>query len=237
MFKQELYVLKRAFRLLPLTKKSQRSKFIKRLRVYISSYVEKINKTLHEGLLLVLHQEVKTKSTLNKNLKLFSLFITFTLYLFLSPHGAVNAVFPEKVIPPKTEKAVVTINEQVTIEKVPTFKAPVRGYISTRFSAFHQGIDIPNPVGTPILPVTEGEVTFAGYSNAGYGNLVIIKHKLGYESLYAHLSKIDVGVGQKVQENTLIGRVGSTGFSTGNHLHLEIHIDGVAVNPLRFVSP
>lgn len=86
---------------------------------------------------------------------------------------------------------------------------------------FHGGIDIAAPKGTSVLASASGEVVFAG-KKGGYGNLIVIKHILGYESRYGHLSKIRVKVGALIKKGELIGDVGSTGRSTGPHLHFEV---------------
>lgn len=118
---------------------------------------------------------------------------------------------------------------------------PVSGSISSRFgersssrSSVHTGLDISAPMGTGVRPISAGTVTFAGYSGS-YGNLIKIDHGNGIESWYAHCSAIYVGVGQNVDTSTTISAVGSTGNSTGPHLHLEIRIGGTAVNPQNYL--
>lgn len=100
-------------------------------------------------------------------------------------------------------------------------------------SSFHRGIDIAAPTGTPVGAARSGTVVFAGWSTAGYGNLVRIRHVDGFETWYGHFSSIAVSVGQQVSQGQTIGRVGSTGLSTGPHLHLEVHDNGVAIDPFR----
>jgi murein DD-endopeptidase MepM/ murein hydrolase activator NlpD len=77
-----------------------------------------------------------------------------------------------------------------------------------------------------------GVVTFAGWNSGGYGNLVIVRHRLGFETWYAHLSRIAATRGEAVSGGTLIGYVGSTGYATGPHLHFEAHHDGIAFDPV-----
>lgn len=105
--------------------------------------------------------------------------------------------------------------------------------ISQDFTGTHPGMDLTDPVGTPIHPVADGTVIYAGTILFGYGRHVIVKHDDHLESLYAHMSRIDVREGQKVTKATQLGEVGATGWATGNHLHLEIHVDGTATNPLE----
>ena len=103
-------------------------------------------------------------------------------------------------------------------------------------SAMHAGIDLSGPVGTPIYATADGLITTAGYNSGGYGNLVKIDHGRGIETRYGHLSKMSVYAGQRVKRGEMIGRMGSTGRSTGSHLHYEVRIDGRAVNPVPFMK-
>ncbi len=121
---------------------------------------------------------------------------------------------------------------------------PAPGYISSYFgvrpdpfdgqSARHTGIDIATPYGTPVHAVAEGMVTFAGVRR-GYGNVVEIDHGNGYMTRYAHNSKLDVHPGRHVQVGDVIALAGSTGRSTGSHVHFEVWYHGRVVNPLAFV--
>ncbi len=109
--------------------------------------------------------------------------------------------------------------------------APVGDRFGPRGSTWHPGVDYPAASGTPVGAAGRGCVSFAGYDSGGYGNLVIITHRLGTATLYAHLSSIDVRNGQCVTGHDRVGRVGSTGRSTGPHLHFEIRVRGAAVDP------
>ena len=102
-----------------------------------------------------------------------------------------------------------------------------------RGATWHPGLDFPAPAGTAVGAAGRGCVGFAGYDSGGYGNLVVIRHRLGVTTLYAHLSSIAVHRGQCVVGHDLIGRVGTTGFSTGPHLHFEVRVRGAAVDPRR----
>ncbi len=104
----------------------------------------------------------------------------------------------------------------------------------TRGMAMHTGIDFRAPSGTPVKAAAAGKIVESGHAG-GYGNMVEIDHGNGITSRYAHLSVLDVDVGETVQKGTVIGRVGSTGRSTGPHLHYETRIDGEATDPLRFL--
>jgi murein DD-endopeptidase MepM/ murein hydrolase activator NlpD len=103
-------------------------------------------------------------------------------------------------------------------------------------AARHAGIDLAAPIGTPIYATADGTVSNAGYNNGGYGNLIKVDHGRGIETRYGHLSAILVSPGQHVARGQLIGRMGSTGRSTGSHLHYEVRIDGRAVNPIPFMK-
>jgi murein DD-endopeptidase MepM/ murein hydrolase activator NlpD len=100
---------------------------------------------------------------------------------------------------------------------------------------FHYGIDIAGPQGTVIKAYANGTVTRAQFSG-GYGNYIVINHGGGLSTLYAHLSKIEVGVGTKVKVGQRIGLMGSTGVSTGSHLHFEVQRNGSQVNPLNYLN-
>jgi hypothetical protein len=98
----------------------------------------------------------------------------------------------------------------------------------------HSGIDFTAPRGTPIQATGNGTIVKAG-RGSGYGNRVVIDHGYGYETLYAHMNRIDVKVGQKVTRGEVIGLVGSTGASTAPHCHYEVKVKGKKVNPIQFV--
>ena len=103
-------------------------------------------------------------------------------------------------------------------------------------AAMHAGIDLAGPLGTPIYATADGTVTTAGWNNGGYGNLVKLNHGRGIETRYAHMSQVSVSAGQRVTRGQIVGRMGSTGRSTGSHLHYEVRIDARAVNPIPFMK-
>jgi len=115
------------------------------------------------------------------------------------------------------------------------FLRPVRGRFTDGFGRVggrrHTGLDFPRPSGAPVGAAGRGVVAFAGWNSGGYGNLVVIRHRLGFESWYAHLSRISAARGQAVTGGTRIGSVGSTGRSTGPHLHFEVRRYGTPINP------
>ncbi|HEX2812479.1 MAG TPA: M23 family metallopeptidase [Sphingopyxis sp.] len=112
------------------------------------------------------------------------------------------------------------------------------GYRSDPFTgagAMHSGLDFPGPLGTPILAAAPGRVTFVG-QRSGYGNVVEVDHGQGILTRYAHLSGFTTQVGAQVAAGQQIAKMGSTGRSTGSHLHFEVRLNGVAVNPRRFLE-
>lgn len=130
------------------------------------------------------------------------------------------------------------------IEALPNL-LPNEGRISSPFGyrisptgrrrEFHNGIDIANKSGSPIRAAGSGVVTFSGY-NGGYGRVVIISHGYGYTSIYAHNKQNLVTVGDKVEKGQLIGEIGSTGRSTGPHVHFEVRLDNEPIDPLSLVE-
>ncbi|MEG0383873.1 MAG: M23 family metallopeptidase [Solibacillus sp.] len=121
-----------------------------------------------------------------------------------------------------------------------TFAWPANGgrissQMGTRWGRYHYGIDIARPSDYTIKASDNGTVKTAG-RHATYGNYIVINHNNGYETLYAHLSKIGVKVGQVVEKGSSLGVMGSTGRSTGTHLHFEVHKNGSEVNPLSYLN-
>ena len=122
------------------------------------------------------------------------------------------------------------------------FLRPVPGPIGDGFGAprdggrrLHSGIDFPVPFGTRVGAAGVGVTEFAGQNQGGYGNLVVIRHRLGFTTWYAHLSSITTYVGESVSGGTRIGYVGSTGNSTGPHLHFEARLFGTPIDPLPYL--
>jgi len=117
-----------------------------------------------------------------------------------------------------------------------TFVWPAAGRITQGYSFYHKAIDIANRPGGPILAADAGIVTSSGWPDGGgYGNRVVIDHGNGFVTLYAHLSVAQVQVGQRVNRGDVLGQMGSTGRSTGIHLHFEIRQGGALINPLSFL--
>jgi murein DD-endopeptidase MepM/ murein hydrolase activator NlpD len=115
------------------------------------------------------------------------------------------------------------------------FAPPARGLIGDTFgprgTGFHPGVDYPLPYGATVRAAGRGCVVSAGFRSDGYGNRVVLRHRAGMTSLYAHLQRVSVGVGRCLTAGVQIGTVGSSGFSSGPHLHFELRLRGAAVDP------
>jgi LysM repeat protein len=114
----------------------------------------------------------------------------------------------------------------------PTTERYISGY---HYSAVHRGIDIGGRMGNAIFAADTGVVVYSGWSNFGYGNLIVIDHGNGYQTVYAHLSTFAVGCGDSVYQGSVIGAMGSTGNSTGPHLHFELIFSGTKPNPMDYL--
>jgi murein DD-endopeptidase MepM/ murein hydrolase activator NlpD len=110
-------------------------------------------------------------------------------------------------------------------------KPLARYIINQGFSLLHPGIDLEADRDESILPIMNGVVVEASWNVFGYGNTVVVNHKNGYASRYAHLAKIFVRPGEEISNDMVLGLAGSTGHSTGTHLHLEIYDHGIPINP------
>lgn len=152
--------------------------------------------------------------------------------LLIVPDGAL----PEKPKPAPTQYLA---RENIPVADLGSarFIWPASGELAQYFAWYHPGIDISNLGGGPIHAADSGTVVLAGWpDSAGYGNRVIIDHGNGYTTLYAHMRAVYVSVGQRITQGEVLGMMGSTGRSTGTHLHVEIRRDGVALNPLSLLG-
>lgn len=113
--------------------------------------------------------------------------------------------------------------------------APGEGF-GPRGKRFHAGIDFPARRGTPVVAAGEGRVVWAGPRRGGWGRLVTVAHSSGVRSMYAHLSRIDVRIGDRVAAGSRLGRVGATGRASGPHLHFEVRLRGAAIDPLTALA-
>jgi LysM repeat protein len=124
-----------------------------------------------------------------------------------------------------------------TVNTTGTYIWPAAGYISQGYKFYHKAIDIANRASGPILATDGGTIKVAGWlDNSGYGNRVVIDHGNGMISLYAHLRAISVKTGQKVNKGDSLGEMGTTGRSTGTHLHFEIRQNGMLQNPMNYLK-
>ena len=153
----------------------------------------------------------------------------------------VNKVIKTAVKKKEKEEAKQREIKSHTVQGVYLKTTPVSGIITSRFgnresirTRGHTGIDIAAPAGTPIKATADGKITFSGYSG-GYGYVVKISHGNGIQTYYGHCSKLYVSTGEKVKAGDVIAAVGSTGNSTGNHLHFEVRVNGQEVNPQKYL--
>lgn len=162
-------------------------------------------------------------------------------YFVVKENGNVinKQVLKEVVINQPSKRIIVRGTKVKSDRGTGLFRMPAFGYISSgygyRGSEFHKGIDIAGGgYGSPIVAADNGRVISAGW-NGGYGNCIIIDHGNGFRTLYGHMSSLNVSVGKVVQRGELIGKKGSTGQSTGVHLHFEVHKNGAVVNPMSYL--
>lgn len=128
-------------------------------------------------------------------------------------------------------------SNQIETTTVISTACPLTSFnISQGYYLFHRGIDLKETKNTPVHPIMDGTVKEVIFSNFSYGNHLIIDHGSGYQSLYAHLGSVLVKKGEKVSKNTTIGTIGTSGWSTGPHLHLEIREGNATINPLEILK-
>jgi murein DD-endopeptidase MepM/ murein hydrolase activator NlpD len=153
-----------------------------------------------------------------------------------APDPAFRALFQSWKRLDQLQQGIVAIPSQKPVDVIDfTSGFGVRSDPFRGGAAMHSGVDIRGPLGTPIYATADGMVGRAVRA-AGYGNLVELEHGRGIQTRYGHLSAILVQPGQRVKRGQLIARMGSTGRSTGNHLHYEVRLDGSAVNPMPFLQ-
>ncbi len=201
----------------------------------------------------LLSNEVRPAGILASDRVLFSTIASRSGYAGRSgrvaDRAAFNISYLQQVIPEQTE-TLDALREQVE-EHINRLAAtpsiwPAAGRFTSGFgvrrdpfnpyvSRFHQGVDIAGYFGTPVVATGDGTIVSSGYQS-GWGNLVIINHGYGLSTYYAHLSRFAQQPGTLVSRGQVIGYMGSTGRSTGVHLHYEVHVNGVAVNPLDYMQ-
>lgn len=190
-------------------------------------------------------EELKNKSSANQDKLTYVEVYETELQDFTTVESAVASLYQkpvEKVVKKTTSK--ITISSKMSNEKknlgISLIK-PISGTITSRFGSrssvrvgAHTGLDIAAPKGTPIKAAAAGTVIHAGWKGS-LGNLVIVSHGNGVQTYYGHCSSICVSAGDTVAQGDVVAKVGSTGNSTGNHLHLEIRVNGVALNPQNYL--
>lgn len=166
----------------------------------------------------------KIKEIMGANLAL-AVFFTGTLG---QPISALN-------LQDRPENVIYTVNEVQIITQA-SVRDPLETFeISQGYHLFHKAIDLRADWGEVVYPMMTGRVEEVVYSRFGYGNSVIVDHGSSFKSLYAHLGKIEVEEGQSVEQETILGTIGMTGWTTGPHLHLEIWEDEKPINPLTIL--
>ena len=201
-------------------------------KYYVSSYAE-----CEEVI-----AELKNKDSKNQDDVTYSLKYEPELKDFTDTATIVSALYVKKPVVKKTSK--ISTSTTINYSKVNlgiSLIRPVNGSITSRFGASsyrrssrHTGLDIANSKGTPIKAAAAGTVSYASWKGS-YGNLIVIDHGGGIQTYYGHLSSIGVSVGQSVGQGQVIAAMGSTGNSTGPHLHFEIRTGGVALNPQNYL--
>lgn len=149
----------------------------------------------------------------------------------------------QKLIVPGGKKTIPVPQVQVYRGPVPAgatkgtgrFVWPTSGYVTQGFKPYHRALDVARATGTPVKAADSGYVVIAGWSNVGYGNYIVIDHGNGFQTVYAHLSRIFVKPGDVIGQGAIIGHMGSTGRSTGPHLHFEVRKGGIQLNPLSYL--
>lgn len=160
---------------------------------------------------------------------------------FTDTDQCIEDLYEKKVVQTSYVVAATGVNTSTTkVELGISLIRPVSGIVTSRFGArwgrSHKGTDIGAPQGTTIVAAASGTVSVSQYGyNGGYGNYVIISHGNGVQTLYGHCTSLLVDVGEYVSQGQPIATVGSTGNSTGNHLHLEIRVDGIAQDPQNYL--
>ena len=188
-------------------------------------------------------QQLKDKDSNNINKISISEKYETDLQDFVSTEDAVSQLYEKKVVIAKSAvsySSSANLSSTVVSLNGVSLSRPVSGTISSRFGirggVSHKGLDIAAPNGTPIYAAASGTVITSAYGwNGGYGNYVVINHGSGITTAYGHCSSLVATVGQTVNQGDLIAYVGSTGDSSGNHLHFEVRVNGVAQNPQNYL--
>lgn len=195
----------------------------------------------------LLHKILKRQLRIRPRIRFILVVILLLSIFYLSSKQAVDFIKPQEDSI-RINGHVITLSEgenlveakqvsevdQVVMPKLSPFefKQPVRdALLSQGYSAYHRANDIAAPFNSVIYPLGAGVVEFAGAVSDGKGNIVLIDHGNGLKTLYAHMNRVEVGTGNKVDTNSVLGTIGLTGHTTGPHVHLEVYNEGVAIDP------
>lgn len=144
----------------------------------------------------------------------------------------IESTKPATLVEPQQEnRKNVEVSRAVAVRFIVPAQGEVTSLFGVRWGRQHDGVDIANEEGTPIYAAMDGKVTYAGWVS-GYGNTVMMEHKYGYATLYGHMKTVLVNDGAIIKSGQVIGKMGSTGNSTGPHVHFEVTKEGVLMNPL-----
>ncbi len=187
----------------------------------------------------LLSKIISERDALNR--KLFKikprfLFRFTTLAIICSIFFSLAGYYPSFGIPPVRKSVVLAASQEQKGEVIAeSFSKPLilphPGYLSTKFSSYHPGIDIATGLGMPIHPITDGEVYEVGTDLWGLGHYVVVAHQNGFKSKYAHMGSVFAKKGEKVTSENILGEVGLTGHTSGPHTHLEITRNGSFIDP------
>lgn len=183
--------------------------------------------------------ELKNKNSNNIKDIAYTLIYNTELAEYTAQDDVVAGLYEKKKVPVYSSSYYTIASAKVDLG-ISLIKPVASGYtitsrFGTRSSGMHTGLDVAAPTGTPIYAAASGTVTASGWSTSGYGYHVIISHGNGVETLYGHCSALYVSEGQYVSQGENIAAVGSTGNSSGPHLHLEIRVNGARVNPQYYL--
>lgn len=176
--------------------------------------------------------------------------VVAVLAMAAAPSATRSSVAAETSVPsaaPVAPPIKATVEKPGPVTRTIAFSTPVKGYaINSPFglrklaieakARAHKGVDIAAPMGTSVFSTSEGRVLRTGYDAGGYGKFIEVRHPNGLTSLYGHLNRVDVTNGAVVATGQRIGLVGSTGFSTGPHLHFEVRRGGAQVDPAKIMG-
>ncbi len=237
----------------PLTEKERLQEEIERLKIEISALEEENQEQLRrfdqerrEGFGAHIEELDKRRQKLDSLLQAVGIIVPRHKKVKIKSSAGVGGPFHElSPLERRQEDLIAWVDDYIhRLDKVPVGR-PSSGQLSSPFgrrrdpfngrTAYHDGLDFRAKIGTPIYAAADG-VAVKAHSMRGYGKVVEIRHDKTYSTLYAHMNRITVKKGQKIKRGDKIGEVGNTGRSTGPHLHYEVHKNGIAVNPARFVK-